>query len=109
MRTRNYYCTKAKKSGNQEDWNQYRRLRNLVTWELNCKKAKLQYFEKVSEKSARNSREMWKELNRVLGRGDKQGIEAIKTTHGRITDKQLIVEEFNCYFFLILERNARYK
>ena len=83
MRARNYYCTKSKKSRNQDDWKQYRKLRNLVTWEL--KKAKTQFFERMSDHSLRNPRKMWKELNRVLGRGDKWKIDAVKTPDGRIT------------------------
>ena len=98
MRARNYYCTKAKKSRNQDDWKQYRKLRNLVTWEL--KKAKTQFFERMSDHSFRNPRKMWKELNRVLGRGDKQKIDAVKTPDGRITGRRNIVEELNKYFSL---------
>ncbi len=54
MIARSYYRTKARKSKKVEDWEQYRKLRNQVTWEL--KNAKLQYFEKLSEQSSRNPR-----------------------------------------------------
>ena len=61
MKARTYYCTKAKKSKKVEDWEQYRRLRNRVTWEL--KKAKLQYFDDLSHQASGNPKKLWKELN----------------------------------------------
>ena len=48
----NYHCTKAKRTKETKDWEQYRRLRNLVTIEM--RRSKLQYFEAVSEKAAKN-------------------------------------------------------
>ena len=47
MKARTYYRTKAKKSMKVEDWEQYRKLRNQVTWRL--KKAKLKYFGSLSQ------------------------------------------------------------
>ncbi len=66
MRAKSYYRTKARKSKKVEDWEQYRKLRNQVTWEL--KNAKLLYFEKLSEQSSRNPRKVWKELNKLCTR-----------------------------------------
>ena len=96
MRARNYYCTKAKKSNNVDDWNLYRKLRNRITREV--KRAEIQYFEKLSEQSSGNPRKMWKELNRVLGRGSRQKIEALTTPSGRVTELQTIVEELSNHF-----------
>ena len=96
MKARTYYCTKAKKSKKVEDWEQYRRLRNRVTWEL--KKAKLQYFDDLSHQASGNPKKLWKELNRVLGRGSEQNIEALKVSSGRVIDRQGIVEELSKYF-----------
>ena len=93
MKARTYYRTKAKKSMRVEDWEQYRKLTNQVTWRL--KKAKLEYFGSLSQQSSRNPRKVWKEL---LGRGSRQKIEAIRTQNGRITDQQGIVEELSRYF-----------
>ena len=69
------------------------RLRNQVVCEL--KKAKLQYFEKMSGLS---SKKAWRELNQVLGRKGSIGIEAVQTPNGRLTDRQSIADEFNRYF-----------
>ena len=95
MRARNYYCAKAKKTKKEEDWKQYRKLKNRVTWEL--KRSKLQYFEALSEQSSGNH---GKELNKILGRGGRQSIEAVRTANGRITDPKAIVEELSSYFSL---------
>ena len=56
---------------------------NKVAWEL--KKAKLQYFDKMSGQS---SKKAWRELNQVLGRKGGKGIEAVQTPNGRLTDWQ---------------------
>ena len=96
IKARTYYRTKAKKSMKVEDWEQYRKLRNQVTWRL--KKAKLKYFGSLSQQSSRNPRKVWMELNRILGHGSGQKIEAIRTQNGRITDQQGIVEELSRYF-----------
>ena len=61
IKARTYYRTKAKKSMKVEDWEQYRKLRNQVTWRL--KKAKLEYFGSLSQQSSRNPRKVWKEMN----------------------------------------------
>ena len=60
---RNNCCARAKKSKKADDWMRYRSLRNKVAWEL--KKAKLQYFDKMSGQS---SKKAWRELNQVLSR-----------------------------------------
>ena len=90
MRARNYHRTKARNSKRAEDWMQYRKLRNLVTWEL--KKAKLEYLSRQSTKK------VWKELNRVLGRKGRHNIEAIRIPNGRVTNRHGIVEELSKHF-----------
>ena len=62
MRTRNYHCKKAKKTGSEEDWKHYKELRNKVTLEL--RKAKLQYFRALSESQSSNkTKKTWTEIN----------------------------------------------
>ena len=100
MRARSYYCTKAKKSKKVEDWDKYKRLRNHVTQRL--RKAKLQYFEGLSEQSGRNPRKAWKEVSRLLGSGSKCGISALRTDAGLLTKKGDIAEEFGKYFSSIV-------
>ena len=45
MRAGNYHCTKAKKTKKSKGWEQYKRLRNLVTLEM--RRSKLQYSEEL--------------------------------------------------------------
>ena len=52
--------TKAKENKLEGDWEQYRKLRNLVTCEF--RKAKRPYFEKVSEYSRKDPKKIWKEV-----------------------------------------------
>ena len=93
MRARNNSCAMAKKSKKAYDWMKYQRLRNQVVCEM--KKSKSQYFEKMSGLS---SKKAWRELNQVLGRKGSNGIEAVQTPNGRLTDRQSIADEFDRYF-----------
>ena len=99
MRARNYYCKKAKRSKLEEDWVQYRSLRNLVTKRL--RKEKLRFFEDVSKEAMKNPRKAWKELNRLVERGKGKKIEVVRTGEGVITDKKDIADEFCIYVFFI--------
>ena len=92
-RARNNCCAMAKKSKKADAWMKNRRLRNQVVWEL--KKAKLQYFEKMSGLS---SKKAWRELNQVLGHKGNNGIEAVQTPNIKLSDRQSIADEFNRYF-----------
>ena len=66
---------KVKRSKLEEDWVQYRSLRNLVTKRL--RKEKLRFFEDVSKEAMKNPTKSWKELNRLLGRGKGKKIEVV--------------------------------
>jgi len=96
MRTRNYFCSKAKSSGRNEDWVMYRRLRNHVTARLRM--AKLLYFESLSEESRRNPRKLWNGLNKALGRKNKHKIDSLTTPQGILRDEQDIANEFSDFF-----------
>ena len=80
MRARSYFSTKAKKSRKVEDWEKYKSVRNLVTQSI--RKAKIQYFEELSEQSKGNPKKAWREVNRLLGSTCKHGINSMRTdTH----------------------------
>ena len=100
MRARSFYYTKAKKSRRVEDWEQFKKIRNRLTSCL--RRAKLQYFEKMSKESVKNTGKAWKEVNRLLDGGSKKGIDALRTNKGVITDRQQVVEEFCKYFSSIV-------
>ena len=100
MRTRNYFGTKAKKSKKTEDWVQFKRLRNHVTWCLRI--AKRSYFEDLSVRSLGNPRKVWKEINRLLGTRHRRKVDSLKVKAGVIMDKQDIAEEFGSFFLSVV-------
>ena len=61
------------------------------------RKAKLKFFERVSEEAKKNPGKVWKELRRLLGSGQRHVTE-VKTKGGALTDQRTIIEEFNRYF-----------
>ena len=65
-RARNYFRKKHRRTGNDNDWECYGKLRNLSKMTLT--KAKMNYFECVCFTSARNPRKAWNERIKVLGR-----------------------------------------
>ena len=95
MKERIRLCKKAKKTKQAEDWEHYRNLRNTVTTEM--RKAKLQFFERVSKEAKTNPRKAWKEISRLLGSG-RRHVTEVKTAGGTLTDQKSIVEEFSEYF-----------
>ena len=100
MRARSYFSTKAKKSRKVEDWEKYKKVRNLVTQRI--RKAKIQFFEKLSEQSKGNPKKAWREVNRLLGSTCKHGINSIRTDSHVLTERQDIADEFGRYFSSIV-------
>ncbi len=94
MRARNYYRNKHRKTGDPMDWERFKKLRNLVKRQLRA--AKASHFKEVCN-DVRPQR-LWKELNKVLGRNQRQGVSVIKTSQGELSDGLRIAEEFNSYF-----------
>ena len=94
--TRNYLLTKAKKSGNEENWTQYRNMRNHVVNVL--RRAKLSYFEQVCVQSAKNPKKMWNELKKLTGGRKNHRVDTLRKGHELFDDNEVIVEEFGRYF-----------
>ena len=66
MYERDFTHRKAKEKVNDDKlWNDYRRIRNLVT--ANIVRSKKEYFENVTPKIKTDSKQTWKELRRVMG------------------------------------------
>ena len=95
-RARNYYRTKYRRTGNSEDWESFRKLRNLS--KSTIRKAKANYFEGVCAEGSRNSRKTWNELNKAMGRNQRQGVSMLKTDKGELLDSKSIAEEFSSFF-----------
>ena len=96
MRMRNYYGTKAKKSKKPEDWEKYKTVRNEVTSMI--RQARVQYYKKIGEAAGRNPRNMWRELNKLIGNGKRLGIDRLRTEGGVVIDRQGIADVFNEQF-----------
>ena len=84
------------KTKNQCDWKCFRNLRKKVKKEL--KVSKVLYFDQICHDAAHQPRKMWKEINKVLGRGRNGGISIIRSDKGELSGATDIVEEFNQYF-----------
>ena len=96
MRARLYYLTKAKKSKRMEDWVSFKSVKNQLKQSL--KKAKLEYFKRLSEQSARNPRKAWQEVSRLLGSGSRKEISVLRSEKGEITSQQEIADELGRFF-----------
>ena len=61
------------------------------------RKAKLQFFERVSGDARSNPSKAWRELGRLLGGGQRLVTE-LKTAETVLTDQESIADEFSKYF-----------
>ena len=71
MTERDYAKTVAKKSGNQEQWNNYRWLKNLTNRKL--KSAEALHYKNLIE-SAADPKERWRSLNTIIGSNNVRGL-----------------------------------
>ena len=95
LRTRTYFLTKAHRTNDPDDWRKYRKLRNKVTTTL--RKAEKEYFQEVARNQG-NPRAVWKDLNKVIGRGRKDRIGTIQVNGRDIVRSLDKAEEFNRYY-----------
>lgn len=93
------------KAKNQCDWKCFRNLRKKVKKEL--KVSKVLYFEQICHDAAHQPRKMWREVNKVLGRGHNGGISIIRSDKGELSGATDIVEEFNRYFSSFMSTQSR--
>ena len=70
MAERDYALRVAKRSGNQEQWNEYRRLKNFTNRKI--KSAEALHYKNLIE-SAENPKDMWRSLNSVIGSNNQGG------------------------------------
>ena len=97
MRARNYFRKKFRKTKDPTEWEHFRKLCNLVKRQL--KDAIVDHFEGVCRDATGQPWQMWKEIDRVLGRKQRRGISVIRTSQGELSDSQHIAEEMSSYFF----------
>ena len=94
MTQRDFYKRKHRSSKDPQDWQEYKKLRNIVNREID--KAKKDYFmHKISE-AQNDVKATWKVLNSALGRQSKT------TSIQQLRFKDTIYSQFS--FFLLLSR-----
>lgn len=101
MYKRDYHKRKATKpSGTQEDWSEYRKIRNLLN--KNIKSRKEEYYRNTIKANSDNPKDMWKTLKELISVKTKSSnISQLKMGDTIISDPQRIAEEMNSYFVQI--------
>ena len=97
MRSRNYFCTKFKRTRCSSDWNKFKLLKKAVIRELH--RAKADYFANVACTISHNPRKGWNLLNSAVRPKQKGHISSIVTSSGEsVTSSTDIVHSFNNHF-----------
>ena len=105
INTRQYQLRKAKRSGLDEDWSNYRKSRNQVTAAI--RSAKASYNRKLIEENLDCPRSFWKTIKKVLPNKSKSNsISQIKVDNNVYTDKLDISNLFCKYFSSVKSRVA---
>ena len=99
MSKRSHTLSKARKT-NSEDWIKYRNTRNHVTSIL--RKAKCNYFRLFVESSRGNPKNLWSELNKVLGKSNRANITLLQSHDGDLTNQDDIANRSTSIFPLLL-------
>ena len=99
MQARNYFRTKFRKTGNQEDWINYKNLKRRV---INLtRKAKAEYFTNLVKTIGAHPGKAWSRLNAAIGRKSKRQTISLRMDSGMITSKSEIVQTFSTHFSTI--------
>ena len=94
---RNHLKKKAVRSGDLNDWNEYRRVRNKTNNKLRDTKAA--YYHKEIENNSGNVREIWKTINDLMSRKIKSDtINELKVNNLSFTEPCKIADELNKHF-----------
>ena len=99
MAERDYALRVAKRSGNQEQWNEYRRLKNFTNRKI--KSAETLHYKNLIE-SAENPKDMWRSLNSVIG-SNNQGGSPFQVHDGKrlVSEPKSVATKFNKFFAAI--------
>ena len=84
MRQRDRAHKIAKRSGSQNNWDVYKKLRNSVTEQIRSKKS--EHFTSTIEENKGNSSAMWKKLNEVFPNKQKIVANSLLSQHGVVVD-----------------------
>ena len=99
MAERDYALRVAKRSGNQEQWIEYRRLKNFTNRKI--KSAEALHYKNLIE-SAENPKDMWRSLNSVIGPNN-QGGSPFQVNDGKrlVSEPKSVATKFNKFFVAI--------
>lgn len=86
---------KYKTSNLADDWNEYKRLRNLCT--VQTRNAKANYFRNNLNNSLNNPKQFWRKMNSLLGKDDNTSVNMI-INNEIINDPDVISEAFSFHF-----------
>lgn len=102
MKMRDQLKKTALITGNKCDWDLYRKMRNSVT-KLNRKKRKI-YFDNQFHKVGNDSKKIWKVLNKLTGRKNKDNPLFLEAGDKFITKPVEIANYLNDYFISKLDK-----
>jgi len=105
MAKRDYALRVAKRSGNQEQWNEYRRLKNFTNRKI--KSAEALHYNNLIE-SAENPKVLWRSLNSVIGSNKQEG-SPFQVHDGKrlVSEPKSAATKFNKFFAAIGSKVAR--
>ena len=96
---------RANKSSNPNDWEQFKKLRNLINNRL--KEAKATYYKSQIKSNAENPRAVWKIINQLMNRNETSNvINKIAIGDRESTDSKDIAEILNTHFTSIGQKLA---
>ena len=105
MAERDYALRIAKRSGNQEQWNEYRRLKNFTNRKI--KSAEALHYKNLIE-SAENPKDMWHSLNSVIG-SNNQGGSPFQVHDGKrlVSEPKSVATKLNKFFCCHWQQSCR--
>jgi hypothetical protein len=108
MRKRDQMHKRARKSGSSVDWDEYKRLRNLVTSAL--RKKRRNYFSNKLNETRGNPKAFWDTLHLVYpGKSKLNVIEKLIVDGKELCDKQDIANLYNyCELTIIKSTSAEF-
>ena len=106
MNERDYHLRKARRTGNENDWSTYRRLRNTVTRLIRHSKAT--YTRAILRENISRPKDFWSQIKRCYPTKGSKGnnCKLLDINGKRETDKKVISNAF-CTFFTLIGKTLR--
>ena len=96
IRQRDFCLRKARKSNTNEDWSNYRCMRNRVTSKI--KKARSAFNRKLVERNSEDPKAFWRTVKKILPGESKSASLSMKIDGDVCADKKKIADGFNKFF-----------